>query len=259
MTHFEVRGLVIRAVEINESDRLITIYSDSMGVLTALAKGARSLKSRKMAATVQFCYSDFVLFSKGDKLYVKEVSLIESFFDLRKSIEGLALAAYILDVLCEVATAEADPELLRLALNSLYAISKGRYPLWLVKAAFEIRCASILGFMPDLFACHSCGSKDGDFYFDIMAGAVQCFNCHSEYADNCEYMTDEHESHIICILTPGARVALEYCIFSPIEKLFSFTLGADERGFFTNAAEKYLLNHIERGFKTLDFYNEVKG
>ena len=57
----EVRGLVIRNVDIHESDRLITIFTEERGVLTAQAKSARSLKSRKLAATAPFCYASFQL------------------------------------------------------------------------------------------------------------------------------------------------------------------------------------------------------
>ena len=48
----EVKGLVIRTVDIKETDRLITVFTEETGVITALARGARSLKSRKMAATM---------------------------------------------------------------------------------------------------------------------------------------------------------------------------------------------------------------
>ena len=63
----EVKGLVVRTVDLGESDRLITIFTEKDGVITARARGARSYKSRKMSATMQFCYSDFVLFSASDK------------------------------------------------------------------------------------------------------------------------------------------------------------------------------------------------
>ena len=48
----EVRGLIIRTVDIKETDRLVTIFTEEQGVMTALARGARSLKSRKLAATL---------------------------------------------------------------------------------------------------------------------------------------------------------------------------------------------------------------
>ena len=46
-----VRGLILRVVDIRESDRLLTVYTDKMGIITALARGSRNLKSRKMPAT----------------------------------------------------------------------------------------------------------------------------------------------------------------------------------------------------------------
>ena len=57
----EVKGLVIRTTDIRESDRLITIFTEEMGVVSALARGARSLKSRKMSSTMQCCYGSYVL------------------------------------------------------------------------------------------------------------------------------------------------------------------------------------------------------
>ena len=160
----EVKGLVIRTVDIKETDRLITIFTEEKGAITALARGARSLKSRKMAATMQFCYSNFILYEQGDKLQVKEAELIDSFFDIRKTIEGLALSGYIAEVLSDVTVEEAERDLLRLSLNSLYAIAKGKYSTEKIKAAFEIRAASILGFMPDVLSCNNCGEKNGDFF-----------------------------------------------------------------------------------------------
>ncbi len=254
----QIRGLVLRTTDINDTDRMLTIYSAEAGIISALAKGSRSLKSRKMAATMQFCYADFVIFSQGDKSWVREADLIENFFGIRDTLEGLALGGYVLEVMCDVCTAEGETDLLRLALNTLFAISNKKYALPLIKAAFEVRIASILGFMPDVISCHDCGEGEGDFFLDVMAGAVQCAECHRRAEQSHETLTDMHESHIVCILTEAARTAFVYCIYTPLEKIFSFSLGTEDERLFSRAAEEYLLNHLERGFKSLDFYNEVK-
>ena len=253
----EVKGLVIRTTDIRESDRLITIFTEEMGVLSALAQGARSLKSRKMSSTMQFCYSRFFLFKKGEHYYVREAELIESFFDLRNSIEGLALASYIADVLSDVTVATEEKELLRLSLNSLFAIANKKYPLNKIKAAFEIRAASILGFMPDVLACSACGEKGGNFYFDIMGGSIKCYACCERERKAHTEPESPHESHIVRILSEGAKTALAYCIFAPIEKIFSFTLPDGDMELFAGACEDYLINQLERSFKTLEFYKEV--
>ncbi len=253
----EVKGLVLRSVDLKESDRLITVFTEEMGVVSALAKGAKSLKSRKMSSTMQFCYSSFVLYKKGEHYWIRDAELIESFFEIRNSIESLALASYIVDVLSDVTVSQEEGSLLRLSLNTLYAIGKGKHSLDKIKAAFEIRCASILGFMPDILAC-ACGERTGNFYFDIMGGYIKCYACAERDRKERRDREDPHESHIIRILSEGAKTALGYCIHSPLEKIFSFNISDDDMSLFTAAAEQYLLHQLGRSFSTLDFYKEVK-
>ena len=42
-----------------------------------------------------------------------------------------------------------------------------------IKAVFEVRTASILGFMPDILSCHCCGEKNGDFFLDVCFEAPE--------------------------------------------------------------------------------------
>ena len=260
MNLIRIKGLVIRTVDVREADRMITIFSDEMGVVSAMARGARSLKSRQMSATMQYCYASFVLFKKGEYYWVREAELLESFFDIRRSIGGLALASYICEVLSYVTTAEQDRELLRLSLNTLYAIAEGKHDLRKIKAAFEVRCATALGFMPDVLGCRLCGERRGDFLLDVMDGSLLCQACRDTLAVEAHDVSDDgHESHIVSLLPEGAKLAFEYCIYCPVEKIFSFQLPDEEMHLFSRGAETYLLNHLERSFKTLDFYHQMQG
>lgn len=257
MNNIEVKGLVIRTTDIRESDRLITVFTEELGVVSAMARGARSLKSRKMSSTMQFCYSSFVLYKRGEHYQIKESELIESFFGLHSSIEGLALATYITEVISDVAVAQPETELLRLALNSLYAISEKKCSLDKIKAAFEIRAASIIGFMPEVLACSVCGEKSGEFYFEIMGGTVKCYSCKQKLSLSAPEPENPHETQAMCLLSEGAKTALGYCIYSPLAKIFSFRISDGDMTLFSRACEEYLLNHLERSFNSLDFYKEV--
>ncbi len=260
MNLVRVKGLVLRTVDVREADRMITVFSDEMGVVSAMARGARSLRSRQMSATQQYCYSSFVLYKKGDYYWVREAELIESFFDLRRTIVGLALASYICEVLSYVTTAEPDRELLRLSLNSLYAIADGKYEVNKIKACFEVRAAAALGFMPDVYGCRMCEVRRGDFLLDVMDGSLLCHSCRDALAAELPLRAEDvRQSHIICLLPEGAKLAFEYCIHSPLEKLFSFALPETEMHLFCKAAQTYLINHLERSFKTLDFFHQMQG
>ncbi|MBR2651030.1 MAG: DNA repair protein RecO [Clostridia bacterium] len=255
--HVEVTGLILRCVDIGESDRLISIYTREQGTVTAMVKGGKSHKNQNMAAIQQYCYSSFILYKRGDKLWVKESSLIESFFGIRGDLVALSLAGYIVEVLTEVSTSEGDPDLMRLALNSLYALSEKKYGYKKVKAAFEIRALAIIGFMPEVLACHSCGKREGDFYFDIMGGAIQCAECKREAELTASGVYDDGERRIVAMLSEGAKIALGYLIHCPPERIFAFNIGDEDMELLSRATEEYLVNQLEKSFKSLEFYKEV--
>lgn len=258
----EVKGLIVREVGLSDNDKLLTVITEEQGKITAVANGSRTLKSRYLAAAQLFCYGSYVLYQKGDRYWVRESSLIESFFDLRKDLSRMSLAAYICDVADDVVEENApDPELLRLLLNTLYALAQGKYPTEHIRAVFEMRAAAILGFMPLLGGCASCGKTEGEFFLDVMNGELHCRSCfdaRSEISVSEEEADDIRTARIICPLSSAAYTALCYATAGPIERLFSFRLTQeeDERLFFS-AAEKYLLHHLERGFKSLDFYKQT--
>ena len=261
MNLLRIKGLVIRTVDVREADRMVTIFSEEMGAVSAMARGARSLKSRQMSATMQYCYGQYVLYKKGDLYWIREAELIESFFDIRKSLGGLALAAYICEVLSYVTTAEEDRTLLRLSLNSLYAIAKGQIEIERIKAAFEVRCAAVLGFMPDVSGCRVCERTEGEFLLDVMDGSIVCLDCRDTMAAELPLHREEdvRERRIVCLMPAGVRMAFAYCIFCPPEKIFSFRLSEEDARLFEKAAEAYLLHHLERSFRTLDFYHQMQG
>lgn len=253
----EVRGLVLRAVDWRESDRLLTVYTEEQGLITVLARGARSMKSRKMAACQQFCYATFQLTKQGEYLRCSSAELIESFFELRATLAGMALAGYICEVMCYVCTADPEPELLRLALNSLFAIAGKKAPFPQIKAVFEARCAAIIGFMPEVSGCYLCGEKNGSFSLDVMDGQLTCAACREKAAFDAPADDDGHELRLIVLLPEGAKFAFDYAVHCPQAKLFSFRIPPEDFAAFSDAAEKYLLHHLERDFPTLDFYREV--
>lgn len=255
-----VSGLVVRTTDYGERDRILSLYTAELGLITVTANGSRSLKSRSLVATELFCYSRFVLTKRADRYTVKEVELIESFFDLRSDVTKIALAGYACEVLSHVGTENMpDPELLRLCLNTLYAIAKEKAPNAQIKGAFEMRAASILGFMPELSVCADCGEEGEDVVLDVMNGAVRCADCRrTREEDPLATVIEGEHATILCLLTASARAALFYVLRCPLQKILSFRLDDDaDIKSFSYAAETYLLNHLERSFKNLEFYKTL--
>lgn len=257
----ELRGLVVRTHDLSGSDKLISILTAERGLITAVANGSRSLKSRYLAATQLFCYATFVLEMRRDRFWVRDLELIESFYDLRLDITATALANYVCEVVEHTTVPEQpEPDILRLALNTLYAIASGKYPDAKVKAAFEFRMAALLGYLPELSACASCGAEEGDMLLDVMNGCLVCSDCHASLQKAIPASEDDFLARtraLLCILTPSVRAAMHYLISCPAQRLLSFRLPDEEMRHLSHAAEEYLLNHLERGFRTLQFYKDV--
>ena len=75
-----VKGVVLRAVNVGESDKMLTILSPDMGKISVYANGARNLKSKNFASSRLYSFSEFTLREAHGKTYIGESSLNESFF-----------------------------------------------------------------------------------------------------------------------------------------------------------------------------------
>ena len=90
------------------------------------------------------------LFAYGGRFRLDEAETLEQFSGLRRDLDSTALASYFAEVLgTEAEEAVSHPDVMRLALNSLYALAQGGRERWRVKAAFELRYAALSGYAPD--------------------------------------------------------------------------------------------------------------
>lgn len=255
----EVDGLVVRETKTGEADKVLTILTGKLGRITVSGKGVSSMKNKYAANAQLFTYSTFQLRKKGGYYYIRDAYFIENFMNIRYDIEKLALANYVGDVVSDLAQEDAeDSELLSLTLNTLYAIANKDIPLGMIKAAFEFRTAVIEGFMPDLSVCGRCGCEVNSGVIDVMNGRVLCEKCRTLIENDPEYIRDDSSQKIFIRLTPSVLAALRYIEAAPTKKFISFTLDEGELPLFSVVCERYLLNHIEHGFTSLEYYKKIK-
>lgn len=253
---FEVHGVVVNTIDIGERDRLFQLLTAERGLLTIYANGARQLKNRYLATTQLFCYGRFFLAERGGRYTVQDVTLTESFYDLRCDLVGAALGAYVCEIATYTGTETPDEELLRLILNTLYAVSRQLFAPAHIKAAFELRMATLLGFMPDLDGCVICGARDAAFIMDLSAGHLICRDCRDTPQARDAYEEGMGE-HRIEVMTAGVRAAMMYVTEAPPERLFAFRLEQDDLDLLARIAEDYLIWHTDHKFSALDFYHQA--
>ena len=68
MEAFVTTGLVLKETRYKESDRILTILTPELGVISAAAQSSLRLKSKLFSACGLFCYSEFTL-APGRNMY----------------------------------------------------------------------------------------------------------------------------------------------------------------------------------------------
>lgn len=258
-----VDGLCLCEKNVGENDKLLTVLTANEGRIFLVAKGARSMKSKALPLCRLFTYANFEYYEKNDRRWVAGGSVNESFFGLNRDIEGFALASYVVQVASEITDEGVEAEdILRVTLNTLYAIEKKKAPYEQIKAAYEWFAAMVSGFMPDLDACSLCGEENPrELWLDVMNGCLVCKDCQSRRSGEMPIAeTDIYETrNILLPLDGSALAAMRYVRDAEPSRLFAFGLNdVESMRLFCHAAEVYLLNHLERDFDTLSFYRTVK-
>lgn len=244
--HLTTQALVLRVVNYNDNDALLTVLSKDHGKLTLKARGLRRKNSPLVAPCQLLSYGEFTLFEYRGYYTINEAHSIELFAPLRKDLSKLSLATYFAQVV-EVLSQEdqQDPELLSLALNCLHILAYTGTSEEKVKAVFEFRSACLAGYSPDLSQCHYCGCEYPN-RFDIFEGRLECVSCKG--------LSD---GGIRMPITPGVLDAMRYICFCDSKRLFSFNAGKETLETLSQISEGYISTQLERGFSALDFYKSL--
>ena len=257
-------GLVLREVAVGEHDKLLTVLTPKEGKITLSAKGARSMKSKVLPLCRLFTYGNFEYYEKNDRRWVAGGSVNDSFFGLNADMQGFALASYVVQVAGEITGEGVEAEdVLRMTLNTLYAIEKKLAPYDQIKAVYEWFAAMVSGYMPDLDGCAHCASAEiTDGWLDVMNGCILCAECQRKRSAGAVPLpeVDRYETRNILVPIDGsALAAIRYVRDAAPARIFAFSLtSAESLAAFCRTAETYLCNQLERDFETLTFYHAVK-
>ena len=177
-------ALAAGATEYRESDLLVTFFTEELGKLRALAKGAKRSKKRFGINLDLFSLVDLSLREKAGSglALVDEASLVNPHLGLRQMLEKVALASYFLELTLEL-TPEREPnrQLFRLLISALTFLEK-RDPDRKLVSIFEIQALSATGLAPELRQCSDCQEdvwKGSRVTFSPAKGSVVCPACQS--------------------------------------------------------------------------------
>jgi len=156
----DVEGIIINTKNYGDTSKIIDIFTKEYGVIGVMAKGCKSLKSNLRSVTDKLTYANFTLYYKKDKLSIlSEASVINNFSNIKKDIEKISYASFLLDLTNQVYKQCEDNSLYELLISSLIKINDNFNPL-VITNIIELKYLNYLGVMPNLDGCSICGSKN---------------------------------------------------------------------------------------------------
>lgn len=174
----DVEGIVINTKDYKDSSKILDIFTYDYGVIGVIAKGCKSLKSNLRSVTDKLTYATFTIYYKKDKLSVLvEASIINNFSNIKKDIEKISYASFILDLTKQVYKQSGDNNLYNLLISALIKINDNFNPL-IISNIIELKYLEYLGVMPNLDGCIICGNKSV-VTISSDKGGYLCSKCHT--------------------------------------------------------------------------------
>lgn len=178
---YNTKAIVLRTINLSETDKLITFLTEDHGKIKCAAKGARSIKSKFGAALEPMSFIQLIYFGKENQnIYrANHCDILESFQSVRDDFQKIYTAVYF-NELTDAMSVDGDrnAKLFHLLLETLHAL-KNQDNLKTLCPLFEMRIMALSGYMPRLDHCVLCKTTPAGEWinFSYKKSGVACVNC----------------------------------------------------------------------------------
>jgi len=242
-------AILLRRQDLRETSMILTFYTKDFGKIKGIVRGVRGPRAQFGGGGFEIFALDSIVFyeRKTSDIYtISQCDLLEFFDPVRGSLEALAHAAYMVELVDSV-TGLSDPHagVFELLLNSLKLLAGGSSAKRITRI-FEIKLLDLLGLMPTLRQCATCG-KDTEIgcRFSLRHGGLICKTCAA---------TDRESVPML----PGTVKFIELVRTLPFDKVSRVKVTREIGKELEGLLRKFLNYHIERRLKTVDFLREIE-
>ncbi|MBQ8322955.1 MAG: DNA repair protein RecO [Clostridia bacterium] len=173
----KTEAIVLQAIDYKDNDKLLTLFSPTLGKITAGIRGVKKPKAKLSFAAQPFCFAEYILAEKGGRYTVTNAYLHESFFSLRSDITRFYAACAAAEICREISMENEDHEALFIGfvecLKSLCLTGEDEAE---ALVSFAIVALHESGYPLDLSYYEECGGDIGDkLWFDFSDGRFTTF------------------------------------------------------------------------------------
>ena len=99
MEEIKTKGVVLKAVDFKDSDKIVTIFSADFGLIKARVRGVKKAKEKLAFAVQPFAFVEFVLTAKGGFYTVINATSIDQFFNVTLDFDNYIFMLGCLEVI----------------------------------------------------------------------------------------------------------------------------------------------------------------
>ena len=228
-----------------ENDKLLWMYTEELGKVTCIAKGAKRSKSQLLSVTLPLCFGEYLLF-KGKNLYnLQEGKIINSFQGLLNNLEKLTYSSYLCELIdiC-VENDEVNSALFKEFMICLYLLSTDALDYELLVRAFELRLLEATGYNLELDRCCICKKKISvaDYISLSHYGGV-CDECNKEYG---------------FFISKPAYNALRFLKNTSMDKVYRLNVNDEIKKQMERVITNIIANNYSKRPKSLEMLSYIK-
>ena len=173
----KTEAIVLQAIDYKDNDKLLTLFSPTLGKITAGIRGVKKPKAKLSFSAQPFCFAEYILAEKGGRYTVTNAYLHESFFEIRSDITRFYAACAAAEICRELATENEKHEALFIGfiecLKSLCLAGEDEAETLI---AFALLALHESGYPIDLGFFEECNGDIGErLWFDFSDGRFTTF------------------------------------------------------------------------------------
>ncbi len=205
MSSYKTRAVILKSYNLGESDKIIKLFSKDSGLISAVAKGARKIKSKFGGRLELFNFVDLELSTGRSLDIINQAEILKSFKNIPLDFNKFIFCQLISEIVLKThfASTEASPVLFKLIYICFDEIDKFPaeevYQFKKISIFFMAKFLKITGYAPLISSCCKCGtnffklyndkdiSHNNVIYFSITLGGIVCRNCLLYFQDLAEF------------------------------------------------------------------------
>ncbi len=153
---YQSEAIILRRLDLNEADRILTVFTPNRGKFNVIAKGARKPTSR-MGPHLQLLARTRLMLAKGRDLdVISGAETIQPHQRLHTDLDAYGHACHYAEMFLRMTEERQENEAaFDLLASSLQLLDDGIDP-FAVTRHFELVLLTLLGFKPELYRCLGC-------------------------------------------------------------------------------------------------------